>query len=1092
MSTQRSVQSTPPQRRKIGTALLALGCSGALALSLAAPLPATAVDAADAPHPATTTQVASHSSPADLDIMFVGAHPDDESGRLSVYGEWAETFGARTGVVTVTRGEGGGNAVGPEEGPALGLIREAEERGAVSHASIEDVYNLDDVDFYYTVSEPLTREAWSEESLEKLVRVIRSTTPEVVVTMDPAPTPGNHGQHQEAALLALEAYRVAGDPAVFPGQIQDEGLQPWTVSKIFLNNARGSGAGTGERCPTVYTPVRPTQNIYGVWGGRTSAAGQTWAQVERSAQKQYASQGWAGFPDAPADPAAIGCDFMVQVESRVPYTRGDLSPAAASLSTMLKGASLVADGGLPFGTGAQLTGPDFQIVPGQSTEATVTVSAPAGSGLSNVTVTPQVPAGWTVAPATAAIGTVAPGATVDTAFTVTPATDAPTNSRSLVSAVIAAEGGTGYVDREFEVVPAVRGTQELLPQVRAFQEWATANNYPQMEGFVAPVLTLPSGGTRTVVVDVQNFSAASQSGEVSIALPAGFTATQTTQPYAGLAAGASTTVQFEVTNGDTSLATSNVGGDYAYTITTTAGATTSTAKAALELVPTASIGESSAAPTLDGVITPGEYTTGPIDISRLWEGSACTSAADCGGQAYMTRSGDDIYIAVNVIDDTLGTVLAENDCKRHWRTDSVEIALDPAGNSENTSTTFKAYVFPTTQGGQACFGRDADNNQGEGAAVAPGMEVATSVNEPYTGYVVETKIPASALPSTIDPSAMGLNIFVYDSDTQDLSGQTRLGWSTWGGVQGDPYRWGVATFDGWTPPAVATQAPRLNFDALSSLASPQSIEQSARTGVPLAGKPAATAANAGTAVQTWVEGETLLSAVDIRSAGLVRLFALAEDGTVVASSEQSVDAGTRRIDVALPATTARAETPPVARVAMSFASDAGGSTASVVPLAESRIASATAVAVTPATVRAGEAQSVSVSVATEGLPATGSVELFAGTTSLGAGELVGGSVAFDLVGKLPIGSNGLTARYSGDDVTLASEGGATAVVTDSSTTTPPVTPGGTGGTGGGSAGGPSLTNTGGAEAGWAALAALALIAAGGFALRRRAGRMSAE
>jgi hypothetical protein len=64
-----------------------------------------------------TPRVDPPASEADLDVLYVGAHPDDEAGRLSIFGEWAERFGAKTGVVTITRGEGGGNAIGPEEGP---------------------------------------------------------------------------------------------------------------------------------------------------------------------------------------------------------------------------------------------------------------------------------------------------------------------------------------------------------------------------------------------------------------------------------------------------------------------------------------------------------------------------------------------------------------------------------------------------------------------------------------------------------------------------------------------------------------------------------------------------------------------------------------------------------------------------------------------------------------------------------------------------------------------------------------------------------------------------------------------------------------
>ena len=120
------------------------------------------------------------------------------------------------------------------------------------------------------------------------------------------------------------------------------------------------------------------------------------------------------------------------------------------------------------------------------------------------------------------------------------------------------------------------------------------------------------------------------------------------------------------------------------------------------------------------------------------------------------------------------------------------------------------------------------------------MTVAARVSEPYTGYTVETAIPMSLLPSAIDPQRMGLNILPYDSDTQDRTGQTRIGWSVWGGVQGDPYRWGRAVLDGYTPPADRSTTPAepvIPREALSSLDSPPSIAQAVRTNVALAGLP---------------------------------------------------------------------------------------------------------------------------------------------------------------------------------------------------------------------------------------------------------------
>ena len=155
--------------------------------------------------------------PIDLDVLFIGAHPDDEAGGLAVYGSWGEELGVDTGVITITRGEGGGNAVGPEEGAALGLLREAEERRAVGRAGIRNVYYLDKVDFYYTVSAPLTREIWNErDTLARVVRVVRKTRPDVIVTMNPSPTPGNHGHHQNGGPPRGRGLRGGGGPVSLP------------------------------------------------------------------------------------------------------------------------------------------------------------------------------------------------------------------------------------------------------------------------------------------------------------------------------------------------------------------------------------------------------------------------------------------------------------------------------------------------------------------------------------------------------------------------------------------------------------------------------------------------------------------------------------------------------------------------------------------------------------------------------------------------------------------------------------------------------------------------------------------------------------
>jgi LmbE family N-acetylglucosaminyl deacetylase len=772
--------------------------------------------------------------PVDLDVLFIGAHPDDEAGGLAVYGAWAEEFGAKTGVITITRGEGGGNAVGTEEGPALGLLREDEERRAVGRAGIENIYNLDKVDFYYTVSAPLSREVWSEqETLERVVRVVRKTRPDVIVTMNPSPTPGNHGHHQMAARYAVEAYGDAADRSAFPDQIREEGLRPWRVERLFRNGATGSyGDGTGPECVTSFTPTDPTDESFGVWGGERSESGDTWAHIERVAQRDYASQGWHVFPDVPSDPAQIGCDRFTQIDARVPYTA-----ANERRDAMLEGAIVPGLGGMPLGTELDLEANRFDVTPGSEVE--VTVRARGAKRLGRATVDLDLPDGWS-GETEAHLGKLSRKRDRTATFTVSAPADAP-SGRVRIGAAMRADGRTGTTSTPVRVVAPVSGTLEQLKQVADFSAWVADVGQPQLGGLVAPVAPIALGETRSVRVDLRNAGSTAAGGTVSLNLPAGFAADAASKPFDPVAPGGQGSVSFEVTNTDASLPTSNQGGDYPIEIVTEAAGAQSVERAALNLVPVTSVPEAPA-PQLDGQGSPGEYPGDPIDLSRVWEGTAPSSPADASGSAQIAWADDAVYLLVDVTDDTLGTVLPRSDAKRHWRTDSVEIAIDPRRNSENTSSTYKVGVFPTTQEGPAAAYRDADNRQGPVDETSPGFEVASTVAAPYDGYTLEVKIPFADLPAAVQPNATGLNVFIYDSDTQDKTGQTRLGWSTWGGVQGDPYRWGLASFGGYTPPPeLPTEPidPVFPLDVALSVDSPQSITQAAWDGVALAGEPQA-------------------------------------------------------------------------------------------------------------------------------------------------------------------------------------------------------------------------------------------------------------
>ena len=525
------------------------------------------------------------------------------------------------------------------------------------------------------------------------------------------------------------------------------------------------------------------------------------------------------------------------MDSRVPFDTDDTASDA-----MLKGATEPAAGGLPLGTEFHLTTDSFGTAPGEPMK--VTAHARGTRRLGRASVRLSVPDGWQV-DGGGRLGTLGRAERTAT-FTVTPpASAAP--GRTRIGATLTAGRATGTTDREVEVTPDVTAAQRPLPGVADFDSWAAETGVPQLIGRVKHVLTLGSGGSRKVTVPLRNTSAEARSGRVSLDPPKGFTADAASRPYGPLAPGASGKVTFTVRNTDKTLPTANAGGDggdYDYTITATAdGGTTTRTKAALELVPVTTIPRVATAPTVDGTAGAGEYPGATLNLSRRWEGDDCASASDCSATAKIARHGDDLYFDVKVTDDKLGAVLDPSDCKRHWRTDSVELAIDPRGDAENTASTFKAGIFPTDTDGTPCFSRDADNHQGPGAENAPGMTVASTIDRSdYHGYTIETKIPMADLPAAVDPRKMALNLFVYDSDTTDKTGQTRIGWSTWGGVQGDPYRWGHATLPGYTPPSGRpTQAPPpvMPKTAARSVKSPRSIAQAARTGVPLAGGPQA-------------------------------------------------------------------------------------------------------------------------------------------------------------------------------------------------------------------------------------------------------------
>jgi len=176
------------------------------------------------------------------DILLVVAHPDDE-GAATPYLARALDEGKRVAVVFGTRGSSGANEAGAEQAAALGEIREIEARNALVTLGITNVWFLSGKD---TASQNVLQSlaSWDHgECLEQLVRLVRLTRPEVMLTFLPGTFIGeDHGDHQASGVLATEAFDLAGDPAAFAEQISGptkrlepllENLRPWQPKKIY-------------------------------------------------------------------------------------------------------------------------------------------------------------------------------------------------------------------------------------------------------------------------------------------------------------------------------------------------------------------------------------------------------------------------------------------------------------------------------------------------------------------------------------------------------------------------------------------------------------------------------------------------------------------------------------------------------------------------------------------------------------------------------------------------------------------------------------------------------------------------------------------
>jgi len=603
------------------------------------------------------------------DLMGVFAHPDDETGAAGTLASYALGHGLRVANVYCTRGEGGGNMVGTQSGAALGLLRERELRQCLEVLGVQQCFFLDRTDFAYTESLSVTLETWGhEETLGRLVRLIRALRPEIILTMNPAPNPGQHGNHQAAGVLAIEAFDAAADPLRFPEQLHDEGLSVWRPRKLYYGGPAGTGATVDLTVP--------------LGNGRTAA------DIAGEALAHHRSQGFGGFVNSPwlrhpqhwtlvqsVVPFATDEQDLrrgLPVEGLTPPRIPSDDPAASAPAAGIVFQPRPAVGWYEQWTRsrgiaalAARFAPDLPVAAGEANVLNVSVPEPEASG-DSLKVTFEVPEGWRVEPREVDI----------------PARRKP-DARWKVRVMPPA---SAEADVEIRAVATVRG-QEIR---------GTARLHP------VPTLRIPRVRQPLPISDQED----------------------------------------------------------------------------------------------------ARWTSLPdhrIAESRTWQGTV-THAADLSGTFRVAHDGRSLFVEVRVNDDRVVSNIEPDDIKGHWRSDSVELCLDPSAGAEHTLGAFKLGVFPFDRGGHVRAARDADARPGLVEETSPDTRLA-SWRTP-DGYAIRASIPLPdiGIARKTPGHRLGFNVLIYDGDKADAApgeniNRSRLAWSPRPGVQGRPEDWGRAVLE---------------------------------------------------------------------------------------------------------------------------------------------------------------------------------------------------------------------------------------------------------------------------------------------------------
>ena len=276
-------------------------------------------------------------------VLFIVPHPDDEDGALMTY--LSRGLGVRVTLLTLTRGEGGQNAMSAETYDALGLIRTNELLKADEYYGAKQLWGTE-ADFGFSKTQEEAFKQWGHDRvLFDAVLAVRMVRPQVIMSTFVGGVSDGHGQHQVGGEIAQEAFKAAGDPKVFPEQLKN-GLEPWQPLAVYsrapfarIANGQIFDYATGKSAPAKFHNYVTGEWIEGAPSADVTIPVGTWDPTLGRTYVQIAREGWGEQKSqyGGANPA------LSEPDSSSYHLWGVASEASASAASGAGNASLFAN-----------------------------------------------------------------------------------------------------------------------------------------------------------------------------------------------------------------------------------------------------------------------------------------------------------------------------------------------------------------------------------------------------------------------------------------------------------------------------------------------------------------------------------------------------------------------------------------------------------------------------------------------------------------------------------------------------------------------------------------------------------------------------